>query len=482
MIYKEPLLWEKGTGKSGLDIPKNRIPNYEMNSSFVREDYNMPGFSEPVISRHFTRLSTWNYGVDTDIYPLGSCTMKYNPKINEKLSGLFSDYHPEIGNKFNQGALEILYYTGEFLKEITGMKGITLQPAAGAHGELTSIMMFRKYFKDRGADRSVILIPDSAHGTNPASASLCGFKTRVVKSNDMGIITPESVMEVMDKNVAGLMITNPNTLGVFESYIGEICKIIHENGGLVYADGANLNAIMGKVRLGDVGIDAMHLNLHKTFSTPHGGGGPGSGPVCVNEKLIKYLPVPRVVKNGEKYDLESDFKDSIGRVHSYYGNFAVVVRAFCYILSNGGDGLKRVSELAVLNANYIKKSLEKYFNIPFDSDSMHEVLLCDKEQISKGVTTMDMAKALIDMGFHPPTIYFPLVVKGAMLVEPTEGESLESLDNLINSFKEIAELSQEDPDKVKESPVKAPKGRIDETLAARKPTLKVNLNKEDDLG
>lgn len=482
MNYKEPLLWEKGKGCSGIDLPTNRIRKYELDLSYIREEHNLPGFSEPVIARHFTKLSTWNYGVDTGIYPLGSCTMKYNPKINEELAGLFSGYHPEIDGSLSQGALEILYKTGEFLKEITGMDAVSLQPAAGAHGELVSIMMFRKYFKDKGEDRNIILIPDSAHGTNPASATLCGFKTRVVKSNEMGIITPEAVQEVIDNNVAGLMITNPNTLGVFETHIGEICKIVHENGGLVYADGANLNAIMGRVRLGDIGVDAMHLNLHKTFSTPHGGGGPGSGPVCVNEKLGKYLPVPRVVKLNGKYKLEEDFKDSIGRVHSYYGNFGVVVRAFCYILSNGGDGLKKVSELAVLNANYVRKSLEGFYNIPFKTDSMHEVLLNDEFQNEQGVVTMDIAKALADKGIHPPTVYFPLIVKAAMLVEPTECESLESLDHLVDTLRDISEIAKTNPQKLKDAPFATPRRRVDETLAARKPILKGTIPNGDENG
>lgn len=476
MNYKEPLLWEKGKGKTGVDFPLSGVKDYSANKELTRYEINLPGYSEPEIARHFTKLSTWNYGVDTGIYPLGSCTMKYNPKINEKMAGMFNNLHPLIDNGFCQGALEILYNTQEYLKEINGMSGVSLQPAAGAHGELVSIMMFKQYFRDKGEDRNIILIPDSAHGTNPASATLCGFKTRVVKSNSLGVITPEAIEEVLDSSVAGLMITNPNTLGVFESHIGEICRIIHDNGGLVYADGANLNAIMGTVRLGDIGVDAMHLNLHKTFSTPHGGGGPGAGPVCVNEKLEKYLPVPRIIYKNGKYCFDNDYIYSIGRVHSFYGNFAVILRACCYILSNGGDGLKKVSEYAVLNANYVRKKLEKHFYIPFKSDSMHEVLFTDKFQNENDITTLDIAKGLIDRGIHPPTIYFPLVVRGAMLLEPTEGESLESLNKLIDAFIDIDKVSKMNPQELKDAPLKTPRNRVDETLAARKPVLKGELN------
>lgn len=475
MIYNEPPIWELGSGKSiGLSINNSEIDDYPVNNELFRKEISLPGFSEPEIVRHFTRLSTWNYGVDTGIYPLGSCTMKYNPKINEREANLkgLRDIHPLIGNNFSQGALEILFKTEELLKEITGMDFVTLQPAAGAHGELTSMLLFNKYYKSKCENRDTILIPDSAHGTNPASASLCGYKTRVIKSNNMGIIDPKSVAEVMDYSVAGLMITNPNTLGLFETEIKEICDIVHKKGGLVYLDGANLNALMGVVNIGKTGVDAMHINLHKTFSTPHGGGGPGSGPVCVNKKLSKFLPSPKVFKNGEYYSLKQADESSVGRVHSFYGHFSVVVKALSYILTMGSEGLRRVSELAVLNANYLRCKLEEYFHIPYDSPTMHEVLFTDKFQSVNGVTTMDIAKAIIDSGCHPPTIYFPLIVKGAMLTEPTESESLYSLDNFINSMIVISKKIDEDPNVVKNSPYNVKRYRVDETLAARNPILK----------
>lgn len=474
MNHEESLLWEKGGGDQvGISLPKTSIPLKTTNNPHKRSGFKLPGFSEPQIARHFTRLSTQNYGVDTDIYPLGSCTMKYNPKIHEKIASLegFSRSHPLQRVEVSQGILEVIYRTGEFLKEITGMPGVTLQPAAGAHGELVAMLMFKKYFKERGEERDVIIIPDSAHGTNPASASLCGFKTRVVKTNDDGILTIEAVEEVLDDRVAGIMITNPSTLGIFEKHIREICDLIHKNGSLVYGDGANLNALMGKIRVGDCGLDAIHMNLHKTFSTPHGGGGPGAGPVCVSERLIPYLPNPRVIKVEDGYRWDSDYPHSIGRVHSFYGNVGVVLRAYSYILSMGAEGLTKVSEYAVLNANYIRKSLEGYFNIPYKTDSMHEVLFNDKFQRESDITTLDIAKAMIERGIHPPTIYFPLVVTGAMLLEPTESESKDSLDHIIEILKGIAEDAQNSSEVVKNSPRSCIRNRVDETLAARKPKL-----------
>ncbi len=477
MIYDEPLLWEKGNAESiGFSIPKSVDVEYNAESKYKRDELNLPGFSEPVVARHFTRLSTWNYGVDTDIYPLGSCTMKYNPKTNERQASLsgFTKSHPLCGDEYSQGCLEIIYKTGEFLKEITAMDDVTLQPAAGAHGELVGMLMFNSYHKSRGDDRSVVLIPDSAHGTNPASAALCGFKTKIVKSNEHGIITGDSIRELMDDSVAGIMITNPNTLGLFETNIKEICDIIHQGGGLVYADGANLNAIMGIVQMGKAGVDVMHLNLHKTFSTPHGGGGPGAGPVCVNKKLSPFLPKPRVIKKNNKYILEENFPNSIGRVHGFNGNFSVVIKAYSYILSLGAEGLRSVSHHAVLNANYIKVKLKDFYNVPYKGDVMHEVLLNDKNQ--SDITTMDIAKRLIDMGIHPPTIYFPLVVTGAMLIEPTENESLSSLDNFIEKMIKISKESSSKPEILIQSPLKVKRKRINETQAARKPILRGDIS------
>lgn len=475
MIYNEALLWEKGDGKGcGYSFPSSDIGVKLPESRHLRGYINLPGFSEPEVSRHFTRLSTWNYGVDTDIYPLGSCTMKYNPKLHEKMAGIkgFSASHPLQGDEHSQGVLEVLFKTGEALKEITGMDDITLQPAAGAHGELTAMLMFKKYHKTRGDKRNIILIPDSAHGTNPASAALCGFKIEVVISNSEGILTPDIIKAAMNPLVAGIMITNPNTLGLFEKHIKEICNIIHSGGGLVYADGANLNAMMGIMKMGDSGVDAMHMNLHKTFSTPHGGGGPGAGPVCVKKFLAPFLPVPRVIKNGDKYQMKYGFSQSIGRVHGFNGNFSVVLRAYCYILSMGARGLKNVSTYAVLNANYLRYRLKDYYHIPYSTDSLHEVLFTDKNQNEYDITTLDIAKGLIEGGVHPPTIYFPQVVHGAMLIEPTESESLASLDNFIYILKEISDRAEKRPEELKNAPKNCKRVRVDETLAARKPILK----------
>ncbi|MGL1891699.1 MAG: aminomethyl-transferring glycine dehydrogenase subunit GcvPB [Spirochaetaceae bacterium] len=475
MIYDEPLLWEKSDGLGlGFSMPTPVENSTLPDSKYLRGNINLPGFSEPEVSRHFTRLSTWNYGLDTDIYPLGSCTMKYNPKIHEKLASIsgFTKNHPLQSDETSQGSLEILYKTGEYLKEITGMDDVTLQPAAGAHGELVAMLMFKKYHESRGENRDTILIPDSAHGTNPASASLCGFKVKVIPSNKDGILTPNAVKNLMDETVAGIMITNPNTLGIFEIHIKEIAEIIHAGGGLVYADGANLNAIMGIVKMGDTGVDAMHLNLHKTFSTPHGGGGPGAGPVCVKKHLSEYLPLPRVIYKNNKYSLEYNYKNSIGKVHGFYGNFSVILKAYCYILSMGATGLKNTSLYAVLNANYIRASIKDFYHLPYESASMHEVLFTDLKQVDSGVNTLDIAKRLIENGIHPPTIYFPLVVSGAMLMEPTETESLTSLDNFIKILINTASEAKTDPKKLHNAPTNCKRNRVNETLAARNPILK----------
>ncbi len=484
MIYDEPLLWEKGEGKViGFSLPEPQIKDYPVESTLLRDEIRLPGFSEPDVSRHFTRLSTWNYGVDTDIYPLGSCTMKYNPKINEKLASFsgFTKSHPLQNSSYSQGVLEILYRTGQFLKEISGMDDVSLQPAAGAHAELTAMLMINRYHKERGDNsRKTVLIPDSAHGTNPASAVLCGFKTKIVESDDNGIIRSEAVKALMDDSVAALMITNPNTLGLFETNIKEICDIVHKSGGLVYADGANMNALMGIVKLGDTGVDAVHINLHKTFSTPHGGGGPGAGPLCVKKCLSPFLPVPRVCKENDRYRLDSSFHESIGKVHSFYGNFSIILRACSYILSMGPSGLKEVSRNAVLNANYIKARLKDYYHIPYDNDTMHEVLLTDKFQHKYGVSTLDIAKRLIDYGIHPPTIYFPLVVSGAILIEPTETESLSSLDNFVEIMIKISEEAESSAEELHSSPLKTKRKRVDETLAARKPILRGNILDRND--
>jgi len=477
MIYEEPLLWEIGDGQGvGFSIPGCETGKTILKSKHKRRGFKLPGLSEPEVSRHFTRLSTWNYGVDTNIYPLGSCTMKYNPKLNEKVASLkgFTNCHPLQGNDLSQGCLEVLFKTGELLKEITGMDDVTLQPAAGAHGELVSLMMFKKFHRDNGEEkiRDTILIPDSAHGTNPASASLCGFKIQVVKSNIDGVLTVEEVSKYLGSNIAGIMITNPNTLGIFEKNIRDISELVHKCGGLVYGDGANLNPLLGKVKVADTGVDAMHINLHKTFSTPHGGGGPGAGPVCVKRHLSKYLPNPKVVFNSGKYTFDYSCKESIGRVHGFYGNFSVILKAYTYILSMGRDGLKKVGEYSVLNANYIRFRLKNYYHLPYNADSMHEVLFNDENQKKFGVSTLDIAKRLEDKGFHPPTIYFPLVVTGSMLIEPTESESRTSLDNFIKAMVSISKEAKEDGNILVNSPKNCKCERVDETLAARKPILK----------
>jgi glycine dehydrogenase subunit 2 len=408
------------------------------------------------------------------MYPLGSCTMKYNPKTNERQSALpgFALAHPLLPEPLSQGVLKLMFELEQYLTEITGMDATTLQPAAGAHGELTGMLLFYAYLKSKGTPRSKILIPDTAHGTNPASASLCGYRSIPVKSNERGVLSPRAVNELMDEDTAGIMITNPNTLGLFEENIKAVSASVHAKGGLVYCDGANMNAVMGIVNMGDLGVDVLHLNLHKTFSSPHGGGGPGSGPVCVGKRLEPFLPVPRVIKQNEKYVLSEDFPDSMGRVHAFYGNVGVMIRAYSYILSMGPEGLKKASQLAVLNAAYIKDNLKGTFHLPYDRPCMHECVFSDKLQEPFKVTTLDMVKRLMDYGFHPPTIYFPLVVPGAIMIEPTETESKEDIDLFIESLKAIAREAQENPELLHAAPQKTKRRRLDETSAARKPCLR----------
>ena len=474
LVMNEPLLWEKGgNGRCGFSIPRRDVESSPIDEGLVGPVPDFPELSEVDVVRHYTRLSQWNYGVDTGMYPLGSCTMKYNPKVNEKYANLpgFAGAHPFLPPSMVQGTLKLMYDLERFLSEITGMDATTLQPAAGAQGELTGTMLICAFLRSKGVHRSKFLIPDTAHGTNPASVSLCGFHPVPVKSNEDGILTPEAVAEVMDEDVAGILVTNPNTLGLFEENIREISGIVHGKGGLVYCDGANMNAVMGIVEMGNIGVDVMHLNLHKTFSTPHGGGGPGSGPVCVKKHLEPFLPVPRVVQEEGTYRLSYDYPGSIGRVHGFYGNFGVMVKAYSYILSMGPDNLRKASQLAVLNANYIKESLKAAFNLPYDRPCMHECVFSDKRQNVHKITTLDVAKRLIDCGFHPPTIYFPLVVAGAIMVEPTESESKETLDEFIETCKAIANEAEEDPDLLHEAPKNAKVRRLDEVTAARQPCL-----------
>jgi glycine dehydrogenase subunit 2 len=441
--------------------------------------------SEVDVVRHFTRISTWNYSIDLGLYPLGSCTMKYNSRLNEKVARIvgLANLHPLAPEEDAQGALQLIFELQQHLSEITGLAGVSLQPAAGAHGEMTGIMLIRAFIDARdgagaSARRRTMLIPDSAHGTNPASAHLSGFTVRTIKSTPEGLTDLDHLRELCAAgDVAGLMLTNPNTLGLFEKNIREICSIIHEAGGLVYMDGANMNALVGVARPGDMGVDVIHLNLHKTFSTPHGGGGPGSGPCCCTKELEPFLPVPRVVLTGgeignPRYSLDYDRPQSIGRVKAFYGNFGMMVRALSYILTHGREGLREATEAAVLNARYIAHGLAQDYDKPFDAPPMHEVIFSDKRQSRKGVHTLDIAKRLIDYGFHPMTIYFPLIVQGAMLIEPTESVGRQELDQFIEAMRSIAREAVEDPELVLNAPHSTRIGRLDEAAAARRPVLR----------
>jgi glycine dehydrogenase subunit 2 len=435
----------------------------------------MPEVSEVGVIRHFTRLSTWNYHIDLGLYPLGSCTMKYNPKINERMARLegYALAHPFMPPELVQGALEIQKNLENCLAEISGMDAVTLQPAAGAHGELTGILMIRAYHESRGNPRKTILIPDSAHGTNPASVTISGYNVENVPSNDRGTIDLSHLKSVVNKDVAAIMITNPNTLGIFESEIRDICQVMHSSGALVYMDGANLNALMGITRPGDFGIDVLHINLHKTFTTPHGGGGPGSGPVAVRNILEPFLPVPVIGQTPSgSWFFDYERPQSIGKVKAYNGQFGMHVRALCYILANGPHGLREVSEAAVLNANYLRQKLKGAYALAYDSPSLHEVVFSDRIQARKDVRVSDIGKRLIDYGFHPPTVSFPLIVTGAIMIEPTETESLQELDAFVEAMLAIATEAEENPQLVKSAPHNTRTGRIDEAAAARKPVLR----------
>lgn len=467
LIFEKSVEGRKCVSLPDLDVPKmgGLIP-----SELVRESNNLPELSEIDIIRHFTALSRRNFGVDNGFYPLGSCTMKYNPKINEDVSRLegFTVLHPY--NKFNQGALQLMYELEQDLKEITGMDAVTLDPAAGAHGELTGLMIIRAYFEDKDEKRNIVLAPDSSHGTNPATSSMCGFETITIKSNEKGQVDLEELKKNLNENVAAIMLTIPNTLGLFEENILEITKIVHENGSLVYMDGANMNALLGKAKPGDMDVDVLHLNLHKTFSTPHGCGGPGSGPVAVKDFLEKFLPNPGIEKGVEFFRF-TEHEKSIGKVRAFYGNFNVMIKAYTYIKAIGADGLKQVAENAVLNANYMKEKLKQHYDLPYDSVCKHEFVLSDKG-IQNGVTTNDIAKRLLDYGFHPPTVYFPLIVHGAIMIEPNETESKEMLDSFIDVMIKIKDESQNDPEIVKNAPHTMPVKKLDGVLAARKPDLR----------
>jgi glycine dehydrogenase subunit 2 len=477
----QALIFELSTpGRIGYSLPEMDVPEIDLSSllpeGYLRsEEPGLPEVSELDIMRHYTALSRRNHGVDSGFYPLGSCTMKYNPKINENVARFngFAHVHPLQDESSVQGALELLYDLQEHLIEITGMDEVTLQPAAGAHGEWTGLMMIRAFHEANGdLKRTKVIVPDSAHGTNPASATVAGLETITVKSNEKGLVDLDDLRRVVGEDTAALMLTNPNTLGLFEENIVEMAEIVHAAGGKLYYDGANLNAVLSKARPGDMGFDVVHLNLHKTFTGPHGGGGPGSGPVGVKADLIPFLPKPVIAKRGEEYVFDYDRPQSIGRVKPYYGNFGINVRAYTYIRSMGPDGLKAVTEYAVLNANYMMRRLAEYYDLPFDKHCKHEFVLSGRRQKKLGVRTLDIAKRLLDFGYHPPTIYFPLNVEECIMIEPTETESKETLDSFVDIMIQIAKEAEENPEIVQEAPHTTVVGRMDEATAARKPILK----------
>ena len=482
----EGLIFERSqTGRIGYSLPKLDVDAVALDdilpAALRRDDdlNDVPEVSEVDVITHFTRISTWNYSIDLGMYPLGSCTMKYNSRLNEKTAriGGFAGLHPMAPESESQGALELMYRLQQDLAEITGLPGVSLQPAAGAQGEMTGVMLIRAFLDQRDGeaskDRRVMLIPDSAHGTNPASAAMAGFTVKTIHSTPEGFTDMDHLRQLCDEGgVAGLMLTNPNTVGIFEKNIKEICDVIHTAGGLVYMDGANMNALVGIARPGDMGVDVIHLNLHKTFSTPHGGGGPGCGPCCCSAELMPFLPVPRIEKIGDQYALNSDYPASIGRVKAFYGNFGMMVRALSYIYTHGAEGLKEATEAAVLNARYISDKLADAFDKPFDADCMHEAIFSHKNQSKRGVVTLDIAKRLIDYGFHPMTVYFPLVVEGAMLIEPTESVGRVELDAFVDAMIDIDREAQEDPELVINAPHSTRIGRLDEASAARKPVLR----------
>lgn len=454
--------------------------NNPVSEKYVRQTApRLPEVSENHVVRHYTRLSTHNYGVDTGMYPLGSCTMKYNPKINEVIASMvdYSNTHPSWDESLAQGNLQIIYELQNMLCELTGMDAITLQPSAGSQGELTGLMIIKAYHRNNnGNHRKNIIIPDSSHGTNPASVTMAGFKTLEVKSNQDGTIDLAQLATLIDEKTAGLMLTNPNTLGLFEKDIVKISKMIHDVGGLLYYDGANMNANMGITRPKEMGFDIVHLNLHKTLSTPHGGGGPGSGPVGVVEHLMPYLPAPFVVKEDSRYTLITPSK-SIGKVKNFFGNFGVYLRAYVYIHIMGNKGLEWGSKMAVLNANYMKAKLKDKYDLPYNTHCKHEFVLAGLKNMN-GCTTMDVAKRLIDLGVHPPTIYFPLIVEQALMIEPTESETIEALDNYIGCLLQIAEEAQNEPELLHNAPTRAAVRRLDEVAVARNPVLTYQFDKE----
>jgi glycine dehydrogenase subunit 2 len=476
----EALLFERSSpGKKAYQLPELDVPAVDaaeaLGAGNVRAEIEgFPEVSEVEAMRHFTRLSTWNYAIDYGMYPLGSCTMKYNPRVNELVARIdgFAWAHPYQPEALAQGSMEVMARLESALAEITGMDAVTLQPAAGAHGELTGILLIRALLEKRGHPRKKILIPDSAHGTNPATAAIAGYAVENLPSSEAGVLDVSALARLVDRDVAALMVTNPNTLGVFEENIMQAAEILHAKGAMLYMDGANMNALVGIARPGDFGVDVLHLNLHKTFSTPHGGGGPGAGPVAVKKALEPFLPAPRLKRSGKKWAWDYRRKRSIGRVRAFYGSFGVLVRALAYILAHGGPGLRNATVDAVLNAVYIRKKLEPYFDLPYGSPNMHEVVFSDSRQARLGVRTGDLAKRLIDYGFHPYTVSFPLIVHGALMIEPTETESKLELDQFIEAMISIAKEAEADPQLVKTAPHGTRTSRVDEVTAARKPVLR----------
>ncbi len=480
LALNEGLIFERSApGRTGYDLPRLDVPGVDLGAALGADNLRepIPGFpevSEVDVVRHFTRLASWNYSIDAGMYPLGSCTMKYNPRLNERVAAMkgLAEAHPLSPESLVQGSLEVLRLLADCLAEISGMDAVSLQPPAGACGELTGILMIRACLSSRGNPRRKVLIPDSAHGTNPASAVIAGYEVQSLKSDSRGCIDLNGLERAMNDEVAALMLTNPNTLGIFEQDIVSIARIVHDRGGLVYMDGANLNALMGITRPGNFGVDVLHINLHKTFSTPHGGGGPGAGPVAVKQVLEPFLPVPTVEREDRRYTLNYDRPDSIGRVKAFYGNFLTLVRALAYILANGAEGLKEASQVAILNANYIKHHLRDVYDLPYDEPILHEVVFSSRRQTRNNLTVMDLAKRLMDYGFHPPTVAFPLVVQGALMIEPSETESRQELDQFIHAMRCIAEEADTDPELLKQAPHSTRVSRLDEVRAARKPVLR----------
>ncbi|MEP7362984.1 MAG: aminomethyl-transferring glycine dehydrogenase subunit GcvPB [Acidobacteriota bacterium] len=479
LVQNEGLLFEESSpGKKAYQLPPLDVPDVDPAEALdgkVRSEIDgFPEVSEVEAIRHFTRLSTYNYAIDLGMYPLGSCTMKYNPRVNEvvaRTEGL-AWAHPYAPVEHVQGCLEVIYRLEQNLAEITGMDAVTLQPAAGAHGEWTGIMLVRALLESQGNPRKKILVPDSAHGTNPATAAMCGYQVANIASNSKGMVDVSALAAAVDGDTAAMMVTNPNTLGVFEEQIHAVARVLHDKGALLYMDGANMNALVGLSRPGDFGVDVMHLNLHKTFSTPHGGGGPGAGPVAVKKHLAPFLPVPRVVLRDGRYELDENLPQTIGKVRAFQGNFGVLVRALAYIMAHGGPGLRKATLDAILNANYIRKHLAGHFDVHAEAPSMHEVVFNDDKQSVHGIRTGDVAKRLIDYGFHPYTVSFPLIVHGAMMIEPTETEGKQELDLFIDAMKSIAQEVLDDPQLIKSAPHMTRTPKVDEVTAARKPILR----------